>query len=186
MILIMRRGIFWLGLVFLGLISAMTACGANKDDAVAGKASASVPAGASDGFGALDVADLRTPPVPDHFTGKTVPLVGRVAARANGCVTVVVGGVERMPIWPEGTDVAQDSGGGARYVVTLPGDKRLVADGESGDGFTADGVVDQNTGPFVTESGERSEKVQGFLDFCGVPAAPVAFPDAATFAVRGA
>ncbi|HWS34714.1 MAG TPA: hypothetical protein VN408_18480 [Actinoplanes sp.] len=183
----MRRGIFWLGVVYLGLISSTTACDAHEGDSAAGSASASapVPSETTDGTGALDIGDLRTPAVPDHFTGMAVPLSGRVAARTNGCVTVVVDGVERLPIWPEGTEVTEDSGGGTRYVVTLPGGLRLVADGGSGDGFTADGIVDQNTGPFLTASGERSEKIQGFLDFCGVPSAPVSFPDAATFAVRG-
>jgi hypothetical protein len=132
------------------------------------------------GTGFLDVGDLSTPPATGHFTGPAERLPGRLTARANGCVNVVVDGVERVPLWPDGTEVASKSGD--RYVVTLPGGTKLRADGPDGDTFTAEGVVDDG-GDFMSEIGDPPGKVASFLDFCSVDAAPVAFRDAGTFTV---
>jgi hypothetical protein len=130
------------------------------------------------GTGFLDVGDLSTPPATGHFTGPAERLTGRLTARDNGCVNVVVAGVERVPLWPDGTEVAAKSGD--RYVVTLPGGTKLSAEGPDGDTFTAEGVVDGG-GDFTSKVGDPAGKVASFLDFCGVDAAPVAFKDAATF-----
>jgi hypothetical protein len=133
------------------------------------------------GTGFLDVGDLKQPPTPGHFTGPAERLTARLGVRDNGCVTVVVRGVERMPIWPEGTDVTPRSGGD--YVVTLPGGTRLSTSGADGsDTFSADGVLDGG-GDFTSEGGDPPGKVASFLAFCGVDAAPVAFRDAGTFSV---
>jgi len=160
----MRRPL--LGLALLGLLGVIAACDTGKA-----------------GTGFLDVGDLRDPPVPDHFTGEAVVLEARLALRSNGCVTVVVDGVERMPLWPDGTDVAPKPGDLTHYVVELPGGITLTVDDASGDAFRARGVIDNNPGPFEVD-GVPAEKVASFLAFCGVEALPVAFPDAATFTAR--
>jgi hypothetical protein len=130
------------------------------------------------GTGFLDVGDLQNPPTPGHFTGPAERLTATLRARDNGCVVVVVRGVERMPIWPEGTDVAP--GSGDEYVVALPGGTKLSTGGADGtDRFSADGVLDGG-GDFTSDP---PGKVSSFLDFCGVAAAPLAFPDAETFRV---
>jgi hypothetical protein len=148
----------------LGLLIVTAACGGDK----AGK-------------GFLDVGDL--PRHGSHFAGAPVELRGRLALRANGCVTVVLNGVERMPLWPDGTEVVQDQGNLDRYVVTLPTGVRLGVDGAAGDAFSAHGIIDDNPGPFE-DGDEPPGLVTSFLAYCGVKALPVAFPDAATFAVE--
>lgn len=123
--------------------------------------------------------------MPEHFTGKAERLEGRLALRANGCVTVVVGGVERMPLWPDKTTIVQQPGNPARHVVTLASGTTIAVDDSTGDAFSAAGIVDDNTGPFETQPGLPT-KISSLLGYCGVEASPVAFPDAATFAVDGA
>jgi len=123
--------------------------------------------------------------MPEHFTGKAERLEGRLALRANGCVTVVVDGVERMPLWPDRTTIVQQPGNPARYVVTLASGTTIAVDDSAGDAFSAAGIVDDNTGPFETQAGLPT-KISSLLGYCGVEASPVAFPDAATFAVDGA
>jgi hypothetical protein len=117
------------------------------------------------GYGHLDAGDLATPPVTGHFAAAPSTVTAGLVARANGCVNVIVDGVERHPIWPDGTEVTQKSG--AEYEVALPGDRTLT----SGDPFTATAVIDD--GGHID-----SEKISGFLSFCEVPAAPILFADA--------
>ncbi|GIF63192.1 hypothetical protein Ais01nite_12270 [Asanoa ishikariensis] len=165
-------------------MSFLAACATGGgDEAALGAAPGTTPADTSVGTGFVDVADLRDPPMPDHFTAPSKALEGRLALRANGCVTVVVDGVERMPLWPEGTALVQESITPNRYAVTLPGGARLVASETEADTFTARGIVDDNPDPFEVEAGLPT-KLSTFLAFCGVKAEPVAFPDAATFTVR--
>ncbi|MEU4619798.1 hypothetical protein AB0G04_07450 [Actinoplanes sp. NPDC023801] len=117
------------------------------------------------GYGHLDAGDLATPPVTGHFTAAPGTVTADLVARANGCVNVIIDGVERHPIWPDGTEVSQRPGG--RYEVDLPGGRTLT----SGETFIATAVID-NGGAIA------SEKISGFLAFCEVPAAPVLFADA--------
>jgi hypothetical protein len=160
----MRRG---LRLTVAGLgLGLVAACGA--DDRA--------------GTGFLDVDDLRGPPAAGHFTAPAQRLTGRLTVHDNGCVTVVLDGVERMPFWPDGTDVAGTVSG--RYVVTLPGGAKLAAEGTDGDTFSADGVIDGG-GDFLSADGDPPGKVASFLGYCGVDAAPVAFRDAGSFRIPG-
>jgi len=180
----MRRTLPWPALVCCGLLSILAACATGRgDEAATGVAPGNTPSDTSVGTGFLDVADLRDPPMPDHFTARPKPLEGRLALRANGCVTVVVAGVERMPLWPEGTDVVQESITPNSYAVTLPAGVRLVVSETAADAFTAHGIVDDNPDPFEAEAGLPT-KISTFIAFCGVKASPIAFPDAATFTVR--
>ncbi|GIF78386.1 hypothetical protein [Asanoa siamensis] len=140
------------------------------------------PSDTSVGTGFLDVGDLRDPPMPGHFTGTPVELEARLALRANGCVTVVIGGVERVPLWPDGTDVVEETTDPRRYVVSLPGGLRLTVDTGRADTFVARGVVDGSSRPFEVEPGLPTA-ISSFLAFCKIVAQPVAFPDAASFTV---
>jgi hypothetical protein len=135
------------------------------------------------GTGYLDVADVEPAVRESHFTRPAERLEGRLALHPDGCVSVVVAGVERMPLWPEGTEVAQDPADLARYTVTLPGGLTLAVSTTSADAFTAEGVVDDNPAGFDDAVPPQS-KVGSFLAFCGVKAEPVAFRDATTFTVR--
>ncbi|WP_144022875.1 hypothetical protein [Asanoa hainanensis] len=165
-------------------MSFVAACATGGGDGAApGAAPGNTPADTNVGTGFVDVADLTDPPIPHHFTAPPKALEGRLALRANGCVTVVVDGVERMPLWPAGSEVVQESITPNRYAVTLPGGTRLVVSEATADTFTARGIVDDNPDPFEVEAGLPT-KISTFLAFCGVTAAPVAFPDAATFTVR--
>jgi hypothetical protein len=146
----------------------LTACGAGSDPV---------------GTGFLDVADVEPAARESHFTGPAERIQGRLALHPDGCVPVVVAGVERMPLWPEGTEVAQDPANLARYTVRLPGGLTLAVSTASGDAFTAEGVIDDSPAPFDGAVPPQS-KVGSFLAFCGVKAAPVAFRDAATFTAR--
>jgi hypothetical protein len=168
----MQRRSRWLGLVCLGLLGVVSGCATDET-----------------GVGYLDVADLGNPPLSGNFTGKAVALNGKLALRPNGCVTVVVDGVERVPLWPDGTDVSdvsKDPERSKRYVVKLPGGLALAVDQTTGAEFSAVGVIDDNSGPFEREPDDPPGKVASFLAFCEVKDPPVAFKDATTFAVRGA
>jgi hypothetical protein len=118
------------------------------------------------GYGHLDAGDLATPPVTGHFTAAPSTVTAGLVARDNGCVNVVVDGVERHPFWPDGTEVKQRSG--TVYEVLLPDGRTLT----SGETFTATAVIDGG-------GDIDSEKISGFLSFCAVPAAPILFADAA-------
>jgi hypothetical protein len=167
----MRRMIFfWLSAVCLGAGSLLVASWIGKDAEV--------------GTGFLDVGDLQAPRVRNHFVGNTVTMQGRLSLHKNGCVTVVLDGVERMPLWPEGTNVSQEPGNLTRYAVDLPGDVTLNVDDVSGDTFSAEGVIDTNSASFGAEADDPPGKIASFLAYCGVEAAPIAFPDAATFVLR--
>lgn len=180
----MRRRLGWLGPACLILLGTTASCGTdNGGGGAAGRGSASPSAEVPAGTGFLDVADL-SPAMRHHFTKDAVQLKARLALRPNGCVTVVVDGVERLPLWPDGTDVAQQPGQPDRYVVTLPGGMKLTVNGPSGDEFSARGIVDDNAGPFEAQAGDPPTKVGSFLAYCGVEALPVAFPDATTFTVQ--
>lgn len=147
---------------------ALAACSDTGDD---------VPSGsdAADGTGYLQVSDLESPPQPDHFTADPVTVVARTAVTSTGCVTVEVDGVERLPVWPTGTTVAQDAADLDVYVVTLPDGTTLT----TGDSFEASAVVDDNPAPFAGEPQPPYGKVPGLLDYCAIEALPVAFFDAA-------
>lgn len=149
------------GLLLVGLLSA---CGG--DDPV--------------GTGFLVMADLETPPVVGHFTARATSVTAHLAARPDGCVTVVIDGTERLPFWPTGTTVEQETGNHDAYVVALPGGTTLRAEDSGGDEFSAAVVVDDGTGPFTTADDELSEKVAGFVAFCDLAAPAVAIPDAGT------
>lgn len=135
---------------------------------------------AEDGTSHIEVGDLSGTPLESRFAGGPKPLTGRIAARADGCVTVVIDGVTRLPLWPAGTSVKQRGDDEDGYVVTLAGGVTLTADGASGDGFTAAGIV-STPAAGATGGSEPPGKAESFLGFCAVEAAPVAFPDAATF-----
>jgi hypothetical protein len=123
-----------------------------------------------DGGSHLQVRDLKTPPTTGHFTADPIPVVARIGLTTNGCVTVEIDGIERLPVWPTGTSVDQDPDNFARYVVTLPDGATLA----TGDSFEATAVIDDNPEPFDPYS-----YVGTFLGYCAVEALPVAFFDAA-------
>jgi hypothetical protein len=89
-------------------------------------------------------------------------------------VTVRVDDVERMPLWPEGTRVAEDPEDPGTYVVDLPGGTTL----RTGGLFEATGVVDADGLPFGDGAGPQP-KIAAVLGYCALTAAPVAFADAA-------
>lgn len=132
----------------------------------------------ADGDGYLVYSDLGNPPVLGHFTAEPSVYEARLALRPNGCVTVVIGGVERVPLWPDGSKVEQVSTDPVRYEVTIRDDLTLEVTEASGDGFTALGVVDDGTGPLLGPD-QVPTKAESLLGFCGVPAAPIAFRSAA-------
>jgi hypothetical protein len=136
------------------------------------------------GTGFLDVGDLGLPGQ-GQLVAKAVPMQARLVLHPNGCVTVVVDGVERMPLWPEGTDVHQKPGNLTQYQVDLPGDVTLSVNAVSADTFSAVGVIDLDDATVDSEAGDPEGKVGSFLAYCEIKTAPVVFPDAATFAVRG-
>ena len=78
-----------------------------------------------------------------------------------------------------GTTVVQDADDFDPYVVTLRDGTALVATSSGGDEFTADGVVDDSEP--VVDPTEPQSVVGSVLDFCGLDAAPILFPDADTF-----
>jgi hypothetical protein len=135
------------------------------------------------GTGFLDVGDLGLSGQ-GQLVEKAVPMQARLVLYPNGCVTVVVDGVERMPLWPEGTDVHQKPGNLAQYQVDLPGDVTLNVNADSADTFSAVGVIDLDA-TVDSEVGNPEGKIGSFLAYCEIKTAPVVFPDAATFAVRG-
>jgi len=136
------------------------------------------------GTGFLDVGDLGLPGE-GQLVEKAVPMQARLVLHPNGCVTVVVDGVERMPLWPEGTEVHQKPGNLTQYEVDLPGDVMLNVSDSSADTFSTVGVIDVDDATVDSEAGEPQGKVASFLAYCEIETAPVVFPDAATFAVRG-
>ncbi|MBG0562905.1 hypothetical protein [Actinoplanes aureus] len=142
--------------------------------AVATLAALLLLAGCSDddraGFGHLDMDDLRHSSLSADFGGPAQSLKAELTVRPNGCVHVVVDGVERHPFWPDGTEVSSEEG------VELPGGLTLAI----GDEFTASGVVAVAGSP-APASTDPPGKAESLLAFCEVEAAPVAFPDAATF-----
>ncbi|TCB93410.1 hypothetical protein E0H26_22990 [Micromonospora zingiberis] len=134
------------------------------------------------GRGFLEVAALRDPLMPGHFTAEPVLLSGQLTLRPNGCVNVVLDGVERVPLWPTGSNVAPDPDNLNGYVVTLPGGTTLAVDSTSGDHFAAQGIIDDHPGPYEVEPGLPTQ-VGLLVDYCGAEARPVAFPDATSFTV---
>ena len=133
----------------------------------------------------LDMGDIAGSPLMRHLAGPAEPLAGRLAARRDGCVTVIIDGVERIPIWPDGT-VVEQGGDEDHYLVKLPGERTLVADGTAGDAFEAHGVLYDESVASAPTSTDPPGKVETFLAFCAVKAQPVAFPDAGTLRVRQA
>jgi hypothetical protein len=136
---------------------------------------------AGDGDGFLTIADLRTPAITDHFTTSPEQLRAKLSVRANGCVTVVIDEIERFPFWPTGSVVAQTPGSTTAYTVRLPIGVVLHVENGASDVFTAKGIIDTN--PTAFGDPQLPGKAASLLNFCGVTAAPVAFPDAGTFAV---
>lgn len=150
----------------LGSAITLGACGAGEDDTA--------------GYGHVEVSDL-----PDegagHFTAEPTSITGRLVLHENGCVNVLVDGVERHPLWPDGTTVVDEGEGGTgngRYVVTFSTGVTLHADPAAGDSFTAQGVVDDAAVPLVKSDAQG--KVGSLIAYCEAPGAPVAFADAAT------
>jgi hypothetical protein len=138
----------------------------------------------TDGTGYLTVGDLPEKALPEHFGTEPRRLTATLEGHRNGCVGIVVDGVERMPLWPDGSAVTQQPGQPDAYVVTLPDGTTVTADSAAGDTFSADGLVARDRGPFGADDAPPG-KVDSFLGFCGIDAAPVAFPDAATFEPPG-
>lgn len=130
------------------------------------------------GYGHLTVADLTGPAAPGHFVGDPVPVIGRLDALPNGCLTVTVGGAARFPFWPTGTTVQPDASGHDAYVVRIPDGPSLG----TGDWFAATAVIDGSTEPFPGQD-DGGSKVGGLVGFCGIAAPAVALADAAS--VRG-
>jgi len=162
--------------VAAALLTSLTfaSCGDSGESSGAGEAT-TPPA---DGTGYLTVGDLPEGSLRDHF-GTEGRLTATLQAHKSGCVNVVVDGVERVPLWPDGSSVAQVPGKPDAYLVTLPGGMSLSAGGTAGDSFTADGLIASDPGPF-TGGTEPPGKVDTYLAFCAVDAAPVAVPDDAT------
>lgn len=134
------------------------------------------------GTGFLVAADLR-PVTPPHFTAPPRPLSAQLTLRDKGCVTVSIEGAQHLPIWPDGTKVADSADDPGHYTVTLSTGTKLEVTAAGGSAFEASGVIDDVPGPFH-DGQDLPGKVQQLLDFCGVPGAPVLFPDAATFTRR--
>ncbi|MCR6646994.1 MAG: hypothetical protein NVV70_02195 [Cellulomonas sp.] len=152
----------------LAATAALGACGADEDDTA--------------GYGHVEVSDL-----PDdgagHFTAEPAPITGRLVLHENGCVNVLVDGVERHPLWPDGTTVVDEGEGGTgngRYVVTFSTGVTLHADPTAGDSFTAQGVVDDAAVPLAQSDAQG--KVGSLIVYCEAPGEPVAFADATTIA----
>jgi|GEM_PF-567940 len=141
-----------------------------------------VPSSPPDGTGYLVVADVRDAASAGHFADAPTAVQAQLVAWRNGCVTVLVDGVERVPVWPDGTVVAQDETDQDRYVVTLRDGRMLDAGRTEGDLFTADAVVDRSTAPYDDPT-DPPGKVTTFLAYCDAGAAPVAFLDASTIRV---
>jgi hypothetical protein len=81
------------------------------------------------GYGHLDAGDLAAPTAPGHFTAAPATVTAGLVARDNGCVNVIVDGVERHPIWPDGTEVTEKTITPLVYEVRLPGDRTLLPGG---------------------------------------------------------
>jgi hypothetical protein len=128
-----------------------------------------------DGTGYLTVADLAGTTQSGRFTGTPALLVGELRVTPGGCVTVLIAGVERVPLWPKGTRVAPEDDS-AGYTVDLPGSVTLKAGTTRGGGFEAVGVVGTE-GTHTPELSPDDSKLAGLLGFCGIPASPVAFFD---------
>ena len=143
-----------------GAVGLLAACTSEEDTA---------------GYGHVEVADL-----PDggagHFTATPRSVTARLVLHDNGCVNVLLDGVERHPVWPVGTSVA-DQGDG-RYLVTLSTGVALEAGPAEGDSFTAMGSIDDAAVPLV--DADAQGKVGSFLAYCRAPGEPVAFADADT------
>ncbi len=138
----------------------------------------------TDGDGYLVYSDRGNPPVPGHFTAEPSPYELRLGLRPNGCVTVFTGDVERVPLWPDGTKVTQVSTDPVRYEVVIREGLTLEVTETSGDRFTALGIVDDGSGPLLGPD-QVPTKAESLLGFCGVPAAPIAFPGADYFPLHG-
>src|SRR5689334_8340216 len=95
----------------------------------------------ADGDGYLQVGDVH-PAVKGHFAGPASQLVGRLAVRPNGCVTVMIDDVERLPLWPDGTDVVDSEHDPGHYTIRIENGPTLTADSATGDEFVAVGTVD--------------------------------------------
>ena len=131
-----------------------------------------------DGMDVLTVSDLAAPAQPNHFTGGRRAVTATVRAQTNGCVTVTVDGVTRMPLWPSGTTAKDDGSPPGTYTLTIPGGPDLRATMDGGDGFSAVGVVDDGGPRFAPEGEPDDGKIASMLGFCGIDAAPIAFFDA--------
>lgn len=129
----------------------------------------------ADGVGYLQVSDLSDAQMSTHFTAAPERIRATLVVTPSGCVTVQVDGVEHVPLWPEGTRVAEDRAEPEAYVVELPGGSTL----RTGDVVEALAVVDDSEPSFDDETGPMS-KVGGVVDFCAPGSVPVAFFDATT------
>jgi hypothetical protein len=140
---------------------------------------------ANDGMSHLTVADLSAPPQPDHFTGEPRPVEATLRAQPNGCVTVTVDGVTRIPLWPPDTSVEVDADHPDTYAVTISDGPTLRATAGDGDTLAALGVIDDGGPRFAPEGQPDDGKIASFLGFCDIDAAPIAFFDAASITRAG-
>jgi hypothetical protein len=138
-----------------------------------------------DGSGYLKVSDLPSPPQPAHFTGDPKPVDATLRVTHNGCVTVIVDGVTRLPLWPRDTRVEDDVDDPGHYTVTIAGGVQLRATEDAGDTFAGLGVIDDGGPRFALDGQPDDGKVASMLGFCDVDAAPIAFFDAASITRAG-
>jgi hypothetical protein len=129
------------------------------------------------GVSHLEVKDMSG--YPAQFEAATREMKGELIVHENGCVNVISGGVERVPFWPNGTTVTQDSQDMSLYVLTLPGDIGvfLVGPQQRGDSFTARA----RTAPALPDAPVTEGKAEGFVRYCSTQGEAIAFEDLASF-----
>jgi hypothetical protein len=135
----------------------------------------------TEGTGHLEVTHLA-PADLAHFTRPSAPLKARILVRANGCVDVLIDGVDHVAIWPDETEVFDSEDDPGNYTVRLSTDLTLTGDADSGSDFEAIGVIDDSGKPFHDAQGLPG-LVQQVVGFCDASGAPVLFSDASTFRV---
>lgn len=135
----------------------------------------------TEGMSHVEVDDLPDGAFAEFFDAEPTPMTAELVQHDNGCVLVIIDGVERVPLWPDGTSAKQDADNLSLYRVVLPGGAELLADTEPRPGFTAEGVISSTPGPYTQPP---DSAVDSHLQFCQVPAEPVAFPDAGSFDVQ--
>jgi hypothetical protein len=133
----------------------------------------------SEGNGHLEVTHLA-PADMAHFTRPPTSLKARILVRSNGCVNVLIDGVDHVAIWPDDTEVFDSEDRPGNYTVRLSTDLTLTGDADSGSDFEATGVIDDSGEPFH-DGQDPPGLVHQLVGFCDAPGAPVLFSDADTF-----